>query len=303
MSPRNSVVAVIVTFNPDLSRLVQVMESLRTQVQFVVVVDNGSANVDGISSLCDERIDTELLDLGDNRGIGAALNLGVQRGLAVNPEWILTMDQDTIVFRDGVKSILASFDSLAPQYRDRVGILAMRARPQPSSVWITRYADQLLVINRLAEFEERRGAITSGNLIRADVARRATFDERLFIDQVDFEFCFAVRRLGYRVLIHHQITMDHILGGRYPDTEKEHPYENAQRLYYIARNSTFLVLRRHLRVRFYVVQIVVFCGAFISMNGVRFLPLCGRVMLRAVVDAVTGRLGRREYPYLSKGRQ
>jgi hypothetical protein len=97
--------------------------------------------------------------------------------------------------------------------------------------------------------------------------------------------------------------MDHILGGRYPDTEKEHPYENAQRLYYIARNSTFLVLRRHLRVRFYVVQIVVFCGAFISMNGVRFLPLCGRVMLRAVVDAVTGRLGRREYPYLSKGRQ
>ncbi|MBW4029817.1 MAG: glycosyltransferase [Acidobacteria bacterium] len=300
---RSAVRAVIVTFNPDLARLAQVVESLRPQVQGVVIVDNGSANVDAISSLCDERTDVDFLGLDDNRGIGAALNIGVQRSLVADPEWILTMDQDTVVFKEGVESILASFESLTPPNRDRVGILAMRAQPQPSSIWITRYADQLLVIDRLEAFEERRGVITSGNLLRADVARRASFDERLFIDQVDFEFCFAVRRLGYHVLVHDQIAMDHVLGGRYHDTEKEHPYENAQRVYYIARNSTFLVLRRRLRVRFYFVQIVVFCGAFVSMNGARSLPLCVRILLRAVVDAVTGRLGRREYPFLSKGRK
>ncbi len=300
---RSAVRAVIVTFNPDLARLTQVVESLRSQVQCVLIVDNGSANVDAISSLCDERTDVDFLGLGDNRGIGAALNIGVQRSLRANPEWILTMDQDTVVFEEGVESILASFDSLTPQYRDRVGILAMRAQPQPSSIWITRYADQLLVINRLEAFEERRGVITSGNLIRADVARRTSFDERLFVDQVDFEFCSAVRRLGYHVLIHSQISMDHVLGGRYHDTDKEHPYENAQRVYYIARNSTFLVLRRRLLARFYFVQIIVFCGAFVSMNGARSLPLCGRVVIRAVVDAVTGRLGRREYPFLSRGRK
>jgi|SRR5665213_1607012 len=295
--------AVIVSYNPDLVRLTLVVESLRSQVESIVIVDNGSANEGAVSSLCDEFANVEFLGLSDNRGIGAALNVGVQRSVAANPEWILTMDQDTVVFEEGVASILASFDSLAPQYRDRVGILAMRAHPQPSNIWITRYADRLLVINKLDKFEERRGVITSGNLIRADIARRASFDERLFIDQVDFDFCFVVRRLGYHVVIHDQISMDHVLGGRYGDTEKEHPYENAQRVYYIIRNSTFLVLRGRLLARFYFVQMVVFCGAFVSMNGARSLPLCCRVLLRAAVDAVTGRLGRREYPFLSRGRR
>lgn len=302
-SQRSAVRAVIVTFNPDVDRLAQVVASLGPQVQSIVIVDNGSANVDVVSSLCDDRADVDLLALGENRGVGAALNIGVQTSLLAQPEWILTMDQDTIVFEGGVDSILASFDSVAPQHHDRVGILALRARPQPSSIWLTRYADRLLVINRLGAFEERRGAITSGNLIRADVARRVAFDERLFIDQVDFEFCFAVRRLGYHVLSHDRISMDHVLGGRYHDTAKQHPYENAQRVYYIARNSTFLVLRRHIRVRFFLVQLIVFCGAFVSMNGARSLPLCGRIVLRAIIDAVTGRLGRREYAFLSRGRK
>lgn len=300
---RSEVRAVIVTFNPDLTRLALAVESLRPQVQHVTIVDNGSGNVDAISSLCDEHSGVEFLGLGDNRGIGAALNAGVRRSLAANPAWILTMDQDTVVFQDDVASILAAVDSLAPRYRDRVGILAMRAQPQPSSIWITRYADRLQVIKRLEMFEERRGVITSGNLVRADVARRVSFDEQLFIDQVDFEFCYTVRRLGYHVLLHEKISMDHVLGGRYHDTGKEHPYENAQRVYYIARNSTFLVLRRHIPAAFYFVQMIVFCGAFVSMNGARSLPLCGRVILRGVIDGLTGRLGRREYPFLSRGRR
>jgi hypothetical protein len=97
--------------------------------------------------------------------------------------------------------------------------------------------------------------------------------------------------------------MDHVLGEHYRDVGRVHPYENAQRLYYIVRNSSYLVLRRRLLVRYYVVQVVVFCGAFVSVNGVNSLPLCVAVVVRGILDAALGRMGRREYPILKRGRR
>jgi rhamnosyltransferase len=304
MSPpgRSRVRAVIVTFNPDVSRLTQVVASLSAQVESVVIVDNASKSSGQIHELT-RGWGIDFLALPDNLGVGAALNVGARHHLISEPDWILTMDQDTLLHRGAVDAILTSFDSIDERLRDQVGILALRAHPQPSSVWITRYADRLLVVDEFESFEERRGVITSGNLVRADVVRRVSYDEALFIDQVDFDFCYSVRQLGYRVVLHNSISMDHILGERLSDTDKDHPYENAQRVYYIVRNSTFLVLRGRLLARYYFVQMVVFCGAFVSMNGARSLPLCCRVVLRAAVDAVTGRLGRREYPFLSRGRR
>ncbi|HEY5304796.1 MAG TPA: glycosyltransferase [Acidimicrobiales bacterium] len=299
---RHRVRAIIVTYNPDASHLQQVVAALSPQVESILIVDNASRNSDEIDAL--SRLEeVDLLNFSANRGIAAALNVGVRHHLISEPDWILTMDQDTLVHPGAIEDILASFDALEAPHQDQVGILAMRAHPQPSSIRITRYADRLLVLKDFESFEERRAVITSGNLVRADVLRRTNYDEDLFIDQVDFDFCFAVRELGYCVLRHKTTAMDHVLGERFSDTDKEHPYESAQRVYYIIRNSTYLVVRRRLTLRFYVAQVIVFSGAFVSMNGVKSLALCARVVLRGMFDGVTGRLGRREYPFLSRGRR
>jgi len=300
---RNKVRAVVVTFNPDLSRLTQVVESLAPQVDSIVIVDNGSRNSDDVHAVAQKTAGVDFLGLPDNMGIGAALNVGSRHVLLSKPDWILTMDQDTVVHVGGVDAILASFTSLKWELQDRVAILAMRPHPQPSSIWITRYADRLLVVSDLESFVERIGVITSGNLVRADVLERLSFNESLFIDQVDFDFCFSVRHLGYRVLQHKSISMDHVLGERFGDTDREHPYENAQRVYYIIRNSTYLVMRRRLPLRFYFVQMVVFSGAFVSMNGAGSVLHCALVVLRGMLDGALGRLGRREYSFLKKGRR
>lgn len=305
MSPstRQGVGAVVVTFNPDLPRLNQVVASLSPQVSRIVVVDNGSTSAHEVRTLTKGYDAVEFLGLGENRGIAAALNEGVRRVLLNEPAWVLTMDQDTVVDPDGIESILTRFDDLDVAVRDEVGILAMRAHPQPSSIWITRYANRLLELGELGSFTERRGVITSGNLIRADVARSTHFNDSLFIDQVDYDFCCAVRRRGRRVLLDRRISMDHILGERFNDTTRRHPYENAQRTYYIIRNSTYLVVRRRLPLRFYLAQLVVHCGSFVSMNGARSVALGGAVVVRGVLDGVLARLGRREYAFLARGRR
>jgi rhamnosyltransferase len=299
----SNVRAVVVTFNPDLPRLTQVVESLAPQVDGIVIVDNGSNNSDDVRAVAQKTARVDFLGLPDNRGIGAALNVGSRHALLSNPDWILTMDQDTVVHVGGVDAILASFTSLKRELQDRVAILAMRPHPQPSSIWITRYADRLLVLSDLESFVERIGVITSGNLVRADVLERLWFNESLFIDQVDFDFCYSVRHSGYCILQHKSISMDHVLGERFSDSDKEHPYENAQRVYYIMRNSTYLVMRRRLPLRFYFVQVIVFSGAFVSMNGANSVFHGALVVLRGMLDGALGRLGRREYSFLTKGRR
>ena len=299
---RSNVCAVVVTFNPDISRLSRALAALAPQARGVVIVDNGSGNRTQVHALAQSLDGVDVIGLSENLGIGAALNMGAQRALALTPDWVLTMDQDTLVDHGAIEGILASYDSLERNYRGRVGILAMRAHPQPSSIWITRYADRLLTIRELDLFTERRGVITSGNLIRADVVAQLHFNESLFIDQVDFDYCYSVRDAGWRVIQQKRFSMDHILGERFDDTDKDHPYENAQRVYYIVRNSTYLVLRRRLPIRFYFVQVVVFSGAFISINGVRSSVHCTLVLARGIVDGALGRMGRRQYRFLQKGR-
>ena len=109
---RNKVRAVVVTFNPDLSRLTQVVESLAPQVDSIVIVDNGSRNSDDVHAVAQKTAGVDFLGLPDNMGIGAALNVGSRHVLLSKPDWILTMDQDTVVHVGGVDAILASFTSL-----------------------------------------------------------------------------------------------------------------------------------------------------------------------------------------------
>jgi hypothetical protein len=48
---------------------------------------------------------------------------------------------------------------------------------------------------------------------------------------------------------------------------------------------------------------VVFSGAFVSMNGAGSVLHCALVVLRGMLDGALGRLGRREYSFLKKGRR
>ncbi|MDH2902483.1 MAG: glycosyltransferase [Actinomycetota bacterium] len=295
--------AVFVTWNPDPGRLYDAVQSVAEQVDGVIVVDNGS---DNRATLVDHYAASDqvtVVPLADNLGIGAALNVGVRLALLEDPTWIVTMDQDTLVSAGAVRGILHDYAALDEHLVRNCGILALRPHPQPASIWLTRYAESLLVLRDCGAFTERRGVITSGNLIRSDVARHIRFNESLFIDQVDFDFCSSLRRHHYIVLQQRAITTDHLLGERYDGVVKDHPYENAQRFYYIVRNSTYLVLRGRLVVRYYAAQIVVIAGAFVSVNGVGSLLLGVGIIARAVLDAVLGRMGRREYQFLRRGRR
>ena len=293
---RSHVRVVVVTWNPDFTRFVQTLAALVQQTQGVVVVDNGSAQQSLVRGHAEKHAHLEFIGLSENMGIGTALNVGVRAALLAQPDWILTMDQDTLVREGALDEILTSYSLMSEKERMSVGIVAMRSPPQSSYNVVVRYSDRLMTTGDLGTFVQRRAVISSGNLVRADVARRLSYNEELFIDQVDYEFCDRVRRAGFDIILEKGASMDHVLGEMSGTTTKDHPYENAQRMYYIARNSMYLALRRRMWLRFYLVQMVIFCGAYVSKNGMRSIGRCLRVVARGSVDGVVGRLGQRTYP-------
>ncbi|WP_051006313.1 glycosyltransferase [Liquorilactobacillus vini] len=68
--------ALIVTYNPEVSKLLSNIKAISPQVDRVVVVDNGSINYKNIIEVTN-GLNSEMINLGKNLGIAAAQNIGM----------------------------------------------------------------------------------------------------------------------------------------------------------------------------------------------------------------------------------
>ncbi len=185
----NSVCAIVVTFHPDMD-VVENLSKVRQQVQAVVVVDNGSSQV-SINLLRDasRQIGFELIENGENLGIGAALNIGIRLADVNAFEWVILFDQDSAVTEGFIDAMLHGFASIAKT--DRLGIL------------VPRYVDKRSGIPLPQDLAKSGGletAMTSGSLMRVSLFREhGLFEEELFIDSVDSEYSLRLRGSGYMI--------------------------------------------------------------------------------------------------------
>ncbi|WP_250854450.1 glycosyltransferase [Escherichia coli] len=72
------VLAIIVTYNPEIIRLTECINSLAPQVERVILVDNGSNNSHLIKNIIINNL--EIILLSENKGIAFAQNHGVKKG-------------------------------------------------------------------------------------------------------------------------------------------------------------------------------------------------------------------------------
>ncbi|MBV8741049.1 MAG: glycosyltransferase family 2 protein, partial [Sinobacteraceae bacterium] len=199
--------AVVVTYHP-LARYADNILALAQQVGKVLVVDNGS-DEDSLAAIRHAlaRIDGVLMSMGGNVGIGAALNAGLRFAQQQGFAWLATFDQDSRVTEGMIATMLSTLDEYA--YRERVAIVTPRHLEQGLRKIIQDRASagaghgwRLLITT-----------LTSGNLVRIQPALAAGgFDEGLFIDYVDHEFCLRLRRSGQQVLEASNATLLHSLG-------------------------------------------------------------------------------------------
>lgn len=215
------VVAVTVWFNPE-TEFADNIASYAGAVDHVVVIDNSDgdnghllAGADGVSYHPQHR----------NTGIAAALNTGFRIAGDSGADWVLSMDQDSAFPPGQIDALLARLAEIAAQ--SDVAVLAPAIGDHPAK-----------------GVEEADLVITSGSLNRVSAHRAIKgFDEALFIDQVDFDFCCRLRRAGQRILLDGGVRLAHNLGA--PLTKRILGFEfNSDnhapvRRYYQTRNRLF----------------------------------------------------------------
>ncbi len=296
MTQDSLVCGVVVTYNPDDD----VLENLRVVVAecgHVIVVDNASppdwqARLAAIPGV-------ECCFLPENRGVAAALNIGAQRAVAAGCHWIVTFDQDSKP-EDGMGAALLA----ARQRHSRAAVIGPRIVEKTlvsgGYRWLRRHPLCGCLFQRVEcqgdDLPEVTMVITSGAMLDLATWKAVGgFDEDLFIDYVDIDYCLRVDRLGRAIAVARAATLQHRLGDRrlrYLLGKEFRPmYHSALRHYYIARNR-MRVWRRHARA---VPHWALFDLCFAVGNTIRvalFEPEKWRKVKAMVLGTWDGLMGR-----------
>ncbi len=215
----------IVTYNPDIERLNENILAIYKQVRVVFVVDNGSNNIDQIEKICSVKKNTYLIKNNKNLGIASALNRIMCQAKNAGASWCLLLDQDSIPPID----IIDRYEKNL--YESDVSILCPRIYDMNSS-------HELIECDGL---EQVGVCITSGSFNNVEIWDKVGgFDERLFIDSVDNEYCIRLFFCGYKIYRDNSIVLLHELGKRENHFYKAATNHNQMRRYYIARNSIYV---------------------------------------------------------------
>ena len=253
----DTVAAVVVTHDPD-ERFARLIEALIDQVDTIRIVDNGSQasileEVIGLAGQSDGQI-TVISNL-ENHGLAAAQNQGITAALKVQPSWVLLMDHDSIPAPNMVQEMLSA--ARAYPEPEKIGFMAPRHdddRGLPSASVFTYGSFRVLRWGTVEPgcVEDRAVfAMASGCLIPAGrLMQVGPMTENFFIDYIDYDFSFRIRRAGYRIIVVGAASLKHRLGelreSRFLWWVKSYKEHSAKRRYTIYRNRIRVMIRHGL---------------------------------------------------------
>jgi len=297
--------AVIVSYHPA-TELIENVAALLEQVDEVVIVDNGSGEY---AKELLERLRSypkvSVIYNRENLGIATALNIGVRHAKAAGHQWVATFDQDSQVTPGMIKTMLQGYDtypekekvaSLSPRYQNRLTGQVSSGKPKFASDDALGYAEMLVVM-------------TSGNLIKLSVFDAVGyFNEALFIDYVDSEFCLRCVSQGFKILevkdaiLLHRIgePVQHRLLGK-PRSTTNH---SIVRRYYIARNGIYVYKKFAFTQPAWVAhdayQLLKTTILLVLFETDRMQKLAA--IIKGVIHGVSGKMGKFNGPNRDSGR-
>ncbi len=224
--------ALAVWYNPDISAVENVL-SYSALVEKVYIIDNSDSDN---SHLAEKIPNSSYTPNFSNIGIAGALNAGCRNAMDDGFEWIMTMDQDSSWKASGLSRLLLDVEnssdpaikSFAPVHRNGIksvaGRLIQKIEKKPSERYV---------------FQDR--VMASGNVISLSAWEKVgKFNEPLFIDEVDHEFCYRLIKNGYKIRESQEIEMTHTLGSVKKTLLPRPCKHSGVRLFYIFRNMNYI---------------------------------------------------------------
>lgn len=225
------ILAGIVLYNPNISRLNENIQAIYKQIDKLILVDNGSNNIELINEIASNYNKIFFIRNEDNKGISVALNQILKVAVDNKFQWVLLLDQDSVCPPNLINEYL-KFTHMSD-----VAIICPTIVDRNEQIIERRTSTNI-------EYEYVTSCITSGSLIKSTIwTEVGYFDEKMFIDYVDIEYCKRVKNSGYKILMLNNISLLHEIGHKktykFLWTKISTYNHSAFRKYYITRNTLY----------------------------------------------------------------
>lgn len=242
--------AVVVSFNPDITALLKLVSQLNKETDFIVI-DNGSASFDELAAsiIVYERC-IDLIRLTENEGLAKALNRGIAWARSRDYQYVFLFDQDSSLCDLFIERMIQAHRD-ASRFSEK-GIAAVGPRViNPQTMRQTPFK----LFSRIFWRSDRQFAgqekhfiadflITSGSLLLLSVIDEVgDMKESYFIDNVDLEWCFRAKSLGFDLVGTDAAVLYHAIGERSSNPLVKAgliAQHNPSRTYYSSRNRIHL---------------------------------------------------------------
>lgn len=195
----HKIAAGITVYEPDIERLKENVAAVLCQTDKVYIVDNASSDIGEFKAGIRDNERIVLIENDKNEGVAKALNQMCEAAVNDGFGWIILLDQDSLPQEDMISKFSRYIDF------ENVAIITPR--------YVDDNEPQVISSESLPEYELVDRCDTSASLVNLDVYRQVGgFDEDMFIDYVDFDYCTAVIKLGYSILRDNEAILRHRLG-------------------------------------------------------------------------------------------
>jgi rhamnosyltransferase len=186
---------IIVTYNPNIKQLINICEAINLQNYYIIIVDNTEYNIDYI--FLGHINGLNVIKLYRNNGIAFAQNIGINYAIQNNAKAIMFLDQDSKVSANFFTKLFSNIEYGTPNIVAPICFDSDSKMERPT-----------LVLNKIGfprkVYSEGSKSpyivdivISSGTTASIEVFNLAgLFDEQLFIDDVDTEWCLRCRYFG-----------------------------------------------------------------------------------------------------------
>ncbi len=263
-----------------------------------IVIDNGSTD-DSVAVIRKKFPEVEVLETGENLGFTGGNNVGILRALEKGVDFVWLLNNDTITDKNALLALIDGFKEptagiagskiyFAPgreYHRERY-----KEKDRGRVLW---YAGGLIDWNNMYASHRGVDEVDRGQydmtqetpfitgcsmMVRKEVFDRiGLLDEKFFAYLEDLDFCLRARQAGYKLLYVPKSVVWHVNAGSSGVGSDTHQY-------YMMRNR-LLVGMRYAPVRTKLALV---------REAIRVVFIGPSAHRKAVVDAMTWRMGKRE---------
>ncbi len=227
---------VVVLYNPTVEQI-SFYEGISLLGYKIIAVDNSNRAIQ-ISN------DINYIPLYRNLGIAAAQNVGIEEALRRGFKYVCFFDQDSKFDLSYIPSIYKEY--LCIQKADTtigtVGPLLIDERTQKEYLNRTDPNNEYEIVTHI---------ISSGSIVEMSTFDMVgLYEERLFIDLVDSEWCWRAKKFGRTTYMTRRVRLNHSMGQKYRRIGNfAYGLSSPKRYYYQYRNTLWMLARSYVPFR------------------------------------------------------